>query len=479
MTAYQWHADNLTTAVQDLHPHWQHAFTSQSSRIVTDSRKVQTGDIFLALKGDNFDGHDYVQTAYDKGAIAAIVSQAQLCDVPQLVVDDTRLALGQLGAYRRRQHPDLTVVAITGSSGKTTVKEMLGSILSHIAPTRITRGNLNNDLGVPMMLLEIEDTDRYAVLELGANHLGEIAYTTALVQPQVAGVLNIGTAHLGEFGGRDNIARGKSEIYQGLAATGTAVLPADDDYSAALRQAASAHTERVLAFGGAASADTNNAQVFVKDTQVSQYGSAFTLQFAAPLPTGQAQVALNFAGQHNIHNALAAATCAAALGIDIDTIAAGLNAAAPAKGRLNIHQHGKHTIIDDTYNANPDAVLAATAVLAQQAGNKILVLGDIGELGDDAPGEHTKLGTALAATAIDRVLAVGDLMAHTVTAANAARTGDNAQVFATHFHTKDDLVVSLNKMLADAPSSVLCKGSRFMQMEQVVDALLAANFITA
>lgn len=475
MTAYLWHANNLTAAVQALHPYWQHAFTSQSSRIITDSRKIQTGDIFLALKGDNFDGHDYVQTAYDKGAIAAIVSQVQACDVPQLVVDDTRLALGQLGAYRRCQHPNLTVVAITGSSGKTTVKEMLGSILSRIAPTRITRGNLNNDLGVPMMLLELTDTDRYAVLELGANHLGEIAYTTALVQPQVAGVLNIGTAHLGEFGGRDNIARGKSEIYQGLSATGTAVLPANDDYSDTLRHAANAHTKHVLAFGDFRQPTAKAGQVLATAIQTSQHGSAFTLQFAAPLPEGQADIELNFAGEHNINNALAAATCAAALGIDIDTIAAGLNAAQPAKGRLNIHQRGKHTLIDDTYNANPDAVLAAAAVLAQQTGHKILVLGDIGELGGDAPAEHAKLGTALAATAIDRVVAVGDLMAHTVAAANAARADNAKQTFAMHFSSKDALVAYLTEQMADAACSVLCKGSRFMQMEQVVEALLAAN----
>jgi UDP-N-acetylmuramoyl-tripeptide--D-alanyl-D-alanine ligase len=216
MTAYIWQSANLTEAVKDLNPTFHSDFTQTSTRIITDTRKIEQGDIFLAIQGDNFDGHDYVKTAKDKGAVLAIVSRAVESDLPQLVVTDTKLALGKLGAYRRDQHPNLKVVAITGSSGKTTAKEMLGSILNRIAPTLITRGNLNNDLGVPMMLLELTDDHRYAVMELGANHLGEIAYTTRLVKPDVACVLNIGTAHLGEFGGRDNIAKTKSEIFQGL-----------------------------------------------------------------------------------------------------------------------------------------------------------------------------------------------------------------------------------------------------------------------
>ena len=214
MTAYIWQSANLTEAVKDLNATWQNEINfSHSQKITTDTRKIEQGDIFLAIQGDNFDGHDYVQTAKDKGAVLAIVSRAVESDLPQLVVTDTKLALGKLGAYRRDQHPNLKVIAITGSSGKTTAKEMLGSILNRIAPTLITRGNLNNDLGVPMMLLELTDDHRYAVMELGANHVGEIAYTTQLVKPDVACVLNIGTAHLGEFGGRDNIAKTKSEIY--------------------------------------------------------------------------------------------------------------------------------------------------------------------------------------------------------------------------------------------------------------------------
>lgn len=224
MTPYIWQTDNLTQALASLNPTWHNAndFT-QSIKITTDTRKIEQGDIFLALKGDNFDGHNYVATAFDKGASLAITSRV-VGDFAQIVVDDTRLALGQLGKYRRDAHPNLTVVALTGSSGKTTTKEMLGAIFGQFVPTLTTYGNLNNDLGVPMMLLELTDEHEFAVIELGANHVGEIAYTAGLVSPDVACVLNIGTAHLGEFGGRQNIAHAKAEIFSALTADRKSVV---------------------------------------------------------------------------------------------------------------------------------------------------------------------------------------------------------------------------------------------------------------
>ncbi|WP_252354577.1 UDP-N-acetylmuramoyl-tripeptide--D-alanyl-D-alanine ligase, partial [Acinetobacter soli] len=206
-----WTAAQLQHATQG---HWHNgrAPSTQIKRILTDSRHAEAGDVFLALKGERFDAHDFVAQVAANGCQVAILERPLDLDICQLVVSDTRLALGHLGAYRRQQYPDLQVMALTGSSGKTTTKEMLGSILSRLAPTLVTRGNLNNDLGVPMMLLELKPEHRYAVMELGASHQGEIDYTSQLVQPHVAGILNIGTAHLGEFGGRDGICRAKSEI---------------------------------------------------------------------------------------------------------------------------------------------------------------------------------------------------------------------------------------------------------------------------
>ena len=489
MTAYIWQSANLTEAVKDLNPTFHSDFTQTSTRIITDTRKIEKGDIFLAIKGDNFDGHDYVQTAKDKGAVLAIVSRAVESDLPQLVVTDTKLALGKLGAYRRDQHPNLKVVAITGSSGKTTAKEMLGSILNRIAPTLITRGNLNNDLGVPMMLLELTDDHRYAVMELGANHVGEIAYTTQLVKPDVACVLNIGTAHLGEFGGRDNIAKTKSEIYQGLSNTGTAIVPFGDDYFDTLLNHAQQFTRNILTFGerdvslADAGVDMQQAKeigltdedtvllmgdVFADDVEVGNT-SAFSLNFNFEIDEIESQnVSLNFAGEHNISNALAAAACAQALGLSIDDIAKGLDAAKPAKGRLNFIEFGKHTLIDDTYNANPSAVVAATQVLVSQGAPTMLVLGDIGELGDAAQEEHRKLGEAIAASGVTVLYTVGELTP--VTVAQAQAYGMQAQAYPD----KATLLAAIKDKLASSDDAwhILFKGSRYMMMEQVIDALI-------
>lgn len=493
MTPYQWQSANLTDAVKDLNPTFSANFIQisniTSSRIITDTRKIEPGDIFLAIKGDNFDGHDYVQVACDKGAVLAIVSREVDSDLPQLIVTDTKLALGKLGAYRRDQHPNLKVVAITGSSGKTTAKEMLGAILNRLAPTLITRGNLNNDLGVPMMLLELTDEHRYAVMELGANHVGEIAYTTRLVKPDVACILNIGTAHLGEFGGRDNIAKAKSEIYQGLTAEGSAVVPFGDDYLEVLLSSAQAATQHILTFGERsvslkeAGLDMDSiaelglqvedtvllmGDVFADEVEVGNT-STFSLNFNFEIDDIDSQtVTLNFAGEHNINNALAAAACAQALGLSLDDIVQGLDDAKPAKGRLNFMKFGKHTIIDDTYNANPNALQAAAQVLASQGAPTMLVLGDIGELGDAAQDEHTKLGEAIAAAGITVLYTVGELTPFTV--AQAQKMGMEAQAF----DDKPALVAAIKDKLEsdDDAWHILFKGSRYMTMERVIEALM-------
>ncbi|WP_040624939.1 UDP-N-acetylmuramoyl-tripeptide--D-alanyl-D-alanine ligase [Moraxella macacae] len=494
MTLYQWHRQNLMQAVENLEPTLIGNFSKTATRIVTDTRKIQQGDIFLALKGDKFDGHDYVQCAFEKGAVLAIVSYKVADDLPMLVVSDTRLALGRLGKYRRDNHPDLTVIGITGSSGKTTVKEMLGSIFSQIAPTLITRGNLNNDLGVPMMLLELTDEHKFAVIELGANHVGEIAYTASLVSPDVACVLNIGTAHLGEFGGQTNIAKTKAEIFSGLTKKGVAVLPFGDVFFELLQEKAAKFTHRMIAFGEKqaslqqAGVDITNlhnlgltetdtimlaADVFADDVEVFADHSEFSINInLTENEIESANVCLNFAGEHNINNALAASACAIALKISLTDIVKGLNIAKPAKGRLNFKTFANHLLIDDSYNANSSAMLAAARVLMEQDGYKILVLGDIGELGDDAIDEHEKLGEKLADMPIDQLLVVGDLMVHTAAIAN-----QNRPDFAKHFATKADLTKHLNQILTNRSCSVLLKGSRFMAMETIMNDLLMGDLL--
>ena len=466
---YVWQADNLLAATKTLAGHWQFGAVPvesnndankpiSSTRIATDTRTIKTGDIFLALTGDNFDGHDYLDIAIEKGAVAAIVSRPVAADIAQLVVDDTRLALGQLAAYRRQQHKDLTVIAITGSSGKTTCKEMLGSIFGRLAPTLITRGNLNNDLGVPMMLLELSDHHRYAILELGANHIGEIAYTTEIVQPDVACILNIGTAHLGEFGSREGICQTKAEIYHTLHDNQFAIVPDKDDFTNQLRRIAEKHTPNVIGFG--------NTDVSASHLDVEPERSEFKLHIGSEVH----DINLPLAGEHNVNNALAAAACAHALNIDISDIVVGLENARPAKGRLNSQLLGMHRLIDDTYNANPHSVRAAAKVLAAQTGTQVMVLGDIGELGEAAISEHQSLGRTIATTGIDVLLCVGQYAPYTVAGAQEI-SAINAHAFAD----KDSLLAYLQSYLQAQqaqPCTVLFKGSRSMEMETLINALV-------
>ncbi len=526
---FVWTAAHLIQATQAVNGHWisqtNKPVESEASqqrpnapdldsltatRIITDSRQLQAGDIFLAIVGPNFDGHTFLETAAQKGAVAAIVSQPQPnLAIPQLQVIDTRLAFGQIAAYRRQQHTNLKVIALTGSSGKTTVKDMLRCIFmaadqvegngkvekrtqvdaastSSVEPasTLITRGNLNNDFGVPMMLLELTDQHRYAVLELGANHVGEIAYTAAIVKPDVACILNIGTAHLGEFGGRDNIAKTKAEIYAALTQDGSAIVPFDDDYYEDLCAQASQFTAEVIRFGwlNEALAAQSVPKVFASQVQTGASASTFILHFDAQPDTNhtntqrdadttQLPLTLPLAGQHNVSNALAAAACAYALGISPSVIVAGLSQATSSKGRLGRQTLGKHLIIDDTYNANPNSVRAAADVLAAQTGSKILILGDIGELGDTALAEHTQLGAAIATKSIDTLLCVGEFAKATVNGAIKAGMQD-AEAFAT----KDELLAKLLCLLQQKDSqneacTLLFKGSRSATMETLIAAL--------
>ncbi|OBY74251.1 UDP-N-acetylmuramoyl-tripeptide--D-alanyl-D-alanine ligase [Acinetobacter gyllenbergii] len=449
-----WTAEQLQQATQG---EWfQHNIPQgEIKRILTDSRHAEAGDAFLALKGERFDAHTFVAQVAKQGCQIAIVEHPVDADIAQLIVKDTRLALGQLGAYRRQQNSQLKVIALTGSSGKTTTKEMLGSILSGLAPTLITRGNLNNDLGVPMMLLELRPEHQYAVMELGASHQGEIDYTSNLVQPHVAGILNIGTAHLGEFGGREGICRAKSEIYVHILPEGIAIVPAQDDFSETIRQNAQAHSS--LSFG-------EGGDVFATEVQLHPQSAQFNLH----TPQGMRAVNLPFAGAHNVQNAAAATAFALALGIALDDIVQGLEQAQGAKGRLNFIQHQNHLFIDDTYNANPTSMRAAAQVLLQQQGLKVMVMGDIGELGDSSWQEHHDLGHDLAMLPLDQLVVVGEF-------ATAAQQGSaNAAKLHAFASQTEALPFLINLVQTHQPQSMsfLFKGSRYTHMETLMADLM-------
>ncbi|WP_409301678.1 UDP-N-acetylmuramoyl-tripeptide--D-alanyl-D-alanine ligase [Pseudomonas sp. KCJK8993] len=426
------------------------------SGVSIDSRAIQPGQLFVALTGPRFDGHDYLNEVAGKGAVAALVER-EIPDstLPQLLVKDTRLALGQLGALNRSAftHP---VAAVTGSSGKTTVKEMLASILRTRGPVLATRGNLNNDLGAPLTLLELAPEHSAAVIELGASRMGEIAYTVAMTRPQVAILNNAGTAHVGEFGGPEKIVEAKGEILEGLDASGIAVLNLDDKAFSIWK--ARAAGRQVLSFALTDSA----ADFYASDIGRDARGCpSFTLHS----PKGTEQVQLNLLGTHNVANALAAAAAAHAMGVSLFGIATGLNAVQPVKGRTvaQLASNGIR-VIDDTYNANPTSMCAAVDILAGFSGRTVLVLGDIGELGDWAEQGHRDVG-AYAAGKVSALYAVGPMMAHAVTA-----FGEHAR----HFASQAELIAALD-VEQDPNTTILIKGSRSAAMENIVAALCGSH----
>ncbi|MHB1143396.1 MAG: UDP-N-acetylmuramoyl-tripeptide--D-alanyl-D-alanine ligase [Thiobacillus sp.] len=427
-------------------------------RVSTDSRSIRPGDLFIALRGEKFDGGAFAAQALQQGAAGVVLDDAQAPGIATAIrVDDTRLALGRLAAAWRQRFA-IPVVAITGSNGKTTVKEMLAAILrveaGSDAAVLHTEGNLNNDIGLPLMLLRLRDTHQYAVLEMGMNHAGEIDTLTRLARPDVALVNNALSAHIGFLGSIGNIARAKGEIFNGLADAGIAVFNADDAHAWLWREANARRS--VIDFG------LKQPAVVRGQFRPSLYGSVLNLI----LPNAEFEVALQVPGEHNVMNALAAAAAAFALDVSHRSIVTGLSGFTGVKGRLQKKPalHGS-TFIDDTYNANPDSVKAALAVLAQQAGKKVLVLGDMGELGSDAAAMHAQIGLAARDAGIDRLLALGDLSRETVGAFGAG---------AMHFERIQELLAELeNELTPD--TTVLVKGSRFMQMERVVQSFMEGH----
>ncbi len=419
--------------------------------VSTDSRAVQPGQLFVALEGERFDGHAFVADALGRGAAAVLVRRAEAITGPALVVDDTRRALGALARFWRRRC-SARIAAITGSNGKTTVKEMLGAIMQRVAPTLMTRGNLNNDIGVPLTLFHLAQEDGFGVVEMGANHGGEIAELVAIAEPDVGVVTNAGPSHLEGFGSLDGVARGKGEMFQGLPMHGAAVINADDPYSGLWRELAG--RRRVVDFGIDAPA-TVSAQLAPSGEPVRMVLPTETIHVRMPVP-----------GRHNLLNALAAAAAATALEAPAAAIRQGLEGFTPAAGRLS-RRHGAAgcAVLDDTYNANPASLAAGLEVLVAEPGTPWLVLGDMGELGDEGAALHAWAGEQARAAGVQRLFAVGPLSA----AATAAFGAD-----AEHFDDHDALIKALCGSVS-AEVTVLVKGSRSMGMERVVAALEAGD----
>lgn len=414
-------------------------------RVERDSRAVQAGDVFLALKGERFDAHDFVPQVAGK-ASAVLVSRAMDAPVPQVIVPDVRLALGKLAAAWRARFA-IPVVGLTGSNGKTTLKEMLTSILSRQGNTLATAGNLNNDIGMPLTLLGLRAEHQFAVIEMGANHFGEIDYLTKIARPTVAIVNNAGAAHLEGFGDIAGVARAKGEIFDGLMPNGVAIINADDtyaDYWLELNK-----TRRAIRFGLTAPADVTG-----------QLNAAN--HFVICANDEQVEVDLKLLGQHNRLNALAATAAALALNVPLTVIGQGLAALQSVKGRLNLVQgvHGG-LVIDDTYNANPSSMAAAVRVLADFKGQTVFVMGDMAELGDTGADLHQVIGEQAKAAGVQQFYSLGRFSA---AASQAFGAG------AKHFSELDDLVAHLKHQLTPQ-STILVKGSRSARMERVVDAL--------
>ncbi len=426
-------------------------------RVHTDTRSIEPGDLFVALKGENFDAHQFLVQARDKGAVAAIAQQGLIeAGLPGLEVGDSRLALGQLAAGWRSRF-GLPLIAVTGSNGKTTVTQMIASILQawKADAAFATAGNLNNDIGVPLTLLRLQASHEVGVVELGMNHPGEIAYLSALVRPTVALINNAQREHLEFMATVEAVALENGSVLQSLDAGGIAVFPADDNYTALWRGLAGSRRVLTFALWGQA------------DVTASARWSGECWQVVAQTPAGSLEFPLHIAGLHNVKNVLAATACALAVDVPLGFIAAGLSAFTPVKGRsraVQVQLEGKSlTLVDDTYNANPDSMHAAIEVLADLPGPRLLVMGDMGEVGNQGPQFHGEAGTHARARGIDKLFTLGD----------QSREAANAFGQARHF---PDMAALITAVLSELPhaASVLVKGSRFMKMEQLVHAVVAA-----
>jgi len=443
----------LQEAAARLNGEWSGDDAAFFTAVSTDTRQLLPGALFVALIGPNFDGHHFVAVARERGACAALVSQPVDDPLPQLRVADTRLALGQLAAtWRSRFRRPL--IALTGSNGKTTLKEMIAAILRVRGPVLATEGNLNNDIGVPLTLLQLNGEHAYAVIEMGANHPGEIAYLTDLARPDVAIINNAGPCHLEGFGDVAGVARGKGEIFQGLGPNGAAIINRDDryaDYWLDLNPG-----RRIVDFG-----------LDQLATISGQLLDAMTNHFRLVTDAGQVEIRLPVPGRHNVRNALAAAAAALTVGATLTEVRQGLESLRGVGGRMQ-RLSGRHggVVIHDAYNANPASLAAALQAVSAELGHKWLVLGDMWELGPTADALHAQSGQEARAAGFERLYALGE---HSRAAVQAFGCGGE------HFATMETLLAALDHGIKTGgePPLVLVKGSRGMRMERVVLALAA------
>lgn len=417
------------------------------TEVSTDTRTLAQSALFVALRGPNFDGHNFCEIAQRLGAKAMLVEHVLDLDIPQIIVADTRIALGQLGALvRAKCNPK--VVAITGSCGKTTVKEMLASILERVAPTLATQGNLNNDIGVPLTLLRLTPKHRFAVVELGASYENEIAWMSSLAKPNVAILNNVTAAHVESFGSLDTIAKEKFDIFSGLVPEGVALANADDVYWPWWQQKRAS----LQGFG------LENAQAQYKGRILHMTGPCATFELTTPI--GSSTVSLQLPGQHQVANALAAAASAVSLGISLAHIKAGLEAVQPVAGRCCIENFAGFTVIDDSYNASLSSVLRALDLLNTYSGERVFVFGGMAELGDESAALHEEVAQYANTLGIEMILTFGD-------AARAVAQATHGQHFESHAAIVDYLI----QYKKHQACTVLIKGARSAHMEQVVQGL--------
>jgi len=427
-----------------------------------DTRTLKSGDVFVAIRGDNYDGHDFIADAEKKGAIACIHSRAIPDELIKnkswfIRVDDTKDALAKCAAFYRK-HTDVKVIGITGSCGKTTTKELLAAILSQVAPTLFAESSFNNDIGVPLTLLRLRPEHRYAVIEMGANHAGEIEGLTQLARPDVAIVTNIAPVHIEGFGSLDVIARTKADIYHGLLETGTAIWCADDAYAPLFKEDCAGRN--CLTFG----VESSTGDVTADDIQFDARGR---VNFELHTPGNTACcIQLNLLGKHNVLNALAAASAAQAPQIPLDVIQRGLATAGPAKHRLTVCEAvNGATLIDDCYNASPIATRAALEILAGYKHTRIWIFADMKELGDISDEAHRDVGYYAKKLGINYLFALGTATRQAVVAFGSG---------GTHYASQAELIQAVLPLL-NAETTVLVKGSRSNYLEHVVSALIPAR----
>lgn len=430
-------------------------FTSVS----TDTRQIKPGDLFVALKGLNFDAHEFVDLAFRSGAAAAMVdcNFEQSFEHPMVRVKDTRLGLGQLGKAWLAQF-DVSKIAITGSCGKTSVKEMVAAILANEGDTLATQGNLNNDIGVPLTLCRIKQHHRFAVIEMGANHVGEIAYVATLVEPHVALVNNVGPAHLEGFGSIDNVAQAKSEIYENLANNGIAVINLDDDYADYFLNKTRNKVQMTF------SAKDRSADVWLRSSSSNPLGQ---YQFEVHCKGDDLSIQLSLIGAHNVNNALAAITIAKATNCGAQAIVKGLESLHSVPGRLNpLQLTSELRVIDDSYNANPASIRSAIDLLSSLPGKACLVLGDMAELGDDEIQQHREIGQYAAEKGIQNLYVTGRFAQHYLQGFQQAASATGGAV---ELDSHEQVASALLAMAGDR--TVLVKGSRSAAMEKVIDCI--------